>query len=39
LEKLPDRRESIRIGTQKIMGRLAKQLPPEYRGVYQVENE
>jgi 1-acyl-sn-glycerol-3-phosphate acyltransferase len=39
LEKLPDRRESIRIGTQKIMERLAKQLPPEYRGVYQVENE
>jgi 1-acyl-sn-glycerol-3-phosphate acyltransferase len=34
LEKLPDRRASIRLGTQKIMERLASQLPPEYRGIY-----
>lgn len=35
LEMLPDRRESIQLGTQYIMERLAMQLPPEYRGVYQ----
>jgi 1-acyl-sn-glycerol-3-phosphate acyltransferase len=34
LEKFPDRRASIRLGTQKIMERLASQLPPEYRGIY-----
>lgn len=37
LEKLPDRRESIRVGTQTIMEKLALQLPPELRGVYQVQ--
>jgi 1-acyl-sn-glycerol-3-phosphate acyltransferase len=39
LEKLPDRRESIRLGTLSIMERLAVQLPPEYQGVYQVESD
>jgi 1-acyl-sn-glycerol-3-phosphate acyltransferase len=39
LEKLPDRREAIRLGTRTIMERLASQLPPEYRGTYQVEQE
>jgi 1-acyl-sn-glycerol-3-phosphate acyltransferase len=35
LERLPDRREAIRLGTQKIMLKLAEQLPHEYRGIYQ----
>ena len=35
LEKLPDRRESIQVGTHVIMEKLAQQLPPELRGVYQ----
>jgi hypothetical protein len=39
LEKLPDRREAIRLGTRTIMERLASQLPPEYRGTYQVEQD
>jgi 1-acyl-sn-glycerol-3-phosphate acyltransferase len=34
LEKVADRREALRLGTQKIMERLAKQLPAEYRGIY-----
>jgi 1-acyl-sn-glycerol-3-phosphate acyltransferase len=34
LEKHPDWRESVRLGTQTIMSRLAQQLPTEYRGVY-----
>ncbi len=34
LESLPDRRQSIRQGTLKIMRTLAAQLPAEYRGVY-----
>jgi 1-acyl-sn-glycerol-3-phosphate acyltransferase len=34
LEPLPDWRESVRIGTQTIMTKLAEQLPAEYRGVY-----
>lgn len=37
LEKLPDRRASIRVGTQVIMEKLAQQLPPELRGVHQVQ--
>jgi 1-acyl-sn-glycerol-3-phosphate acyltransferase len=37
LEQLPDRRESVRMGTRFIMERLAVQLPPEHRGVYTVE--
>jgi 1-acyl-sn-glycerol-3-phosphate acyltransferase len=37
LEQLPDKRESIRLGTRLIMERLAMQLPLEHRGVYQVE--
>jgi 1-acyl-sn-glycerol-3-phosphate acyltransferase len=37
LKQLPDRRESVRLGTRLIMERLAMQLPPEHRGVYQVE--
>ncbi len=37
LEQLPDRRESIKLGTRLIMERLAVQLPPELRGVYQVD--
>lgn len=36
LEKASDRREALRLGTQKIMARLAQQLPAEYRGVYRV---
>lgn len=34
LEQLPNHREAIRAGTQRIMTALAAQLPPEYRGVY-----
>ena len=34
LEKLPDLREGITVGTEKIMRILAQQLPPEYRGFY-----
>jgi 1-acyl-sn-glycerol-3-phosphate acyltransferase len=34
LVEMKDRREAIKAGTQKIMLALAKQLPPEYRGVY-----
>jgi 1-acyl-sn-glycerol-3-phosphate acyltransferase len=37
LQRLPDRRESIRKGTGTIMRKLASQLPPHYRGVYQTE--
>jgi 1-acyl-sn-glycerol-3-phosphate acyltransferase len=36
LEQLPDKRESVRVGTRLIMERLAMQLPPEHQGVYQV---
>lgn len=35
LDAYPDRRKAIRRGTQTVMSTLAKQLPPEYRGVYQ----
>ena len=34
LDELPDRQQAIEQGTQKIMGALAGQLPPEYRGMY-----
>jgi 1-acyl-sn-glycerol-3-phosphate acyltransferase len=34
LERLPDWRESVRVGTLEIMKILAAQLPVEYRGVY-----
>lgn len=37
LPDLPDRRAAIKEGTEIIMRRLAKQLPPEYRGVYREE--
>jgi 1-acyl-sn-glycerol-3-phosphate acyltransferase len=37
LQALPDRRESIKTGTDTIMHVLARQLPPQYRGVYQTE--
>jgi 1-acyl-sn-glycerol-3-phosphate acyltransferase len=39
LEALPDRQEAIAKGTELIMRTLAKQLPPAYRGVYQIEDE
>lgn len=35
LKPLQDRRRAIQLGTEKIMLKLAQQLPPEYRGVYQ----
>jgi 1-acyl-sn-glycerol-3-phosphate acyltransferase len=35
LERYEDRRQSIKHGTQKIMGILADQLPADYRGYYQ----
>lgn len=34
LDELPDHKRAIDLGTQKIMRRLAAQLPPEYRGMY-----
>jgi hypothetical protein len=34
LENVGDRRESIKIGTERIMKTLAAQLPPDRRGVY-----
>ncbi len=37
LDHLPDKRDGIRAGTEKIMRTLAQQLPPEYRGVYEYE--
>ncbi len=37
LEKFPDLRDSIDIGTGKIMHTLAQQLPIEYRGFYESE--
>jgi 1-acyl-sn-glycerol-3-phosphate acyltransferase len=37
LEKFPDRRDSIKFGTKKIMHTLAQQLPPQYRGFYEFE--
>ena len=37
LDLLPDKRDGIRAGTEKIMRTLAQQLPPEYRGVYECE--
>lgn len=37
LESYADRRESIRRGTDAIMRKLASQLPPQYRGIYQSE--
>lgn len=37
LEKFPDRRDSIKLGTKKIMYTLAQQLPIEYRGFYEHE--
>jgi len=39
LTMLPDRRQALQEGTEKIMRHLAKLLPPEYRGVYQVLEE
>jgi len=39
LEQLPDRREAIDKGTQKIMEMLASQLPLDYRGVYSRQGE
>jgi len=35
LEKFPDRRDSIKFGTKKIMHTLAQQLPSHYRGFYE----
>jgi 1-acyl-sn-glycerol-3-phosphate acyltransferase len=37
LERFPDLRDSIDIGTRKIMHTLAQQLPIEYRGFYESE--
>ena len=37
LENYPDMREGISVGTEKIMHTLAQQLPPEYRGIYEIE--
>jgi len=34
LENIPDRRQAIAAGTQKIMVTLAQMLPPENRGIY-----
>ena len=34
LDELPDQKQAIELGTRKIMGALAAQLPPEYRGMY-----
>ena len=39
LETLPDRNKAIEKGTERIMRTLARQLPPAYRGVYQIEDE
>jgi len=37
LENLPDWREAVTQGTKTIMHTLASQLPPAYRGVYEIE--
>jgi 1-acyl-sn-glycerol-3-phosphate acyltransferase len=37
LQPASDRRESIKKGTDTIMMKLASQLPPHYRGVYQID--
>ena len=37
LENLPDWREAVTQGTKTIMHTLARQLPPAYRGVYEIE--
>lgn len=37
LDSSQDLRESVQIGTEKIMQTLARQLPPKYRGVYEYE--
>lgn len=37
IEERADRRTAIQEGTQQIMYRLANQLPPEYRGIFQAE--
>jgi len=34
LDDMPDHRQAVEAGTQKIMHILASQLPPDYRGVY-----
>ena len=34
LDKLPDWKEAVERGTEKIMNTLSQQLPPEYRGAY-----
>jgi 1-acyl-sn-glycerol-3-phosphate acyltransferase len=34
LDERPDRKQSLRDGTQKIMEKLAMQLPPDYQGIY-----
>ncbi len=39
LEPDADRRQAIERGTQKIMRRLARQLPEAYRGVYRTDEE
>jgi 1-acyl-sn-glycerol-3-phosphate acyltransferase len=39
LEPTANRRQAIRMGTDKIMRVLANQLPPEYRGVYKADKE
>lgn len=39
LEKQSGRQTAIQRGTQTIMYALAMQLPPEYRGVYQIQSE
>jgi 1-acyl-sn-glycerol-3-phosphate acyltransferase len=39
LVNLPDLKESIRLGTERIMDALANQLPPRYRGVYRTTVE
>lgn len=39
LDRSDDLRQSVKNGTEKIMRTLARQLPPEYRGVYEFEAE
>jgi 1-acyl-sn-glycerol-3-phosphate acyltransferase len=39
LQKFPDRHDSIKFGTKKIMHTLAQQLPPQYRGIYEFQTQ
>jgi 1-acyl-sn-glycerol-3-phosphate acyltransferase len=34
LDQIPDWKQAVEIGTEKVMNTLSQQLPPEYRGVY-----